>query len=191
MKGRCFFILSLGLLFSGCASTKKLGGRTVYAMIYDYSNNAVSGADFYLDGKFIGSSGINGRFMFNLYGDGEKKLHIEKDGCIAIDDLVSWAPSLVLYYRIKSSADLLRMAEKKYDEGLFSEAMEDIDSAITAGGKKDEALYLKALFLSRSGKFIHSNEVLDEMEMKRETEEYIRKLKQFNEESLKNVENKK
>ena len=191
MKGRCFFILSLGLLFSGCASTKKLGGRTVYAMIYDYSNNAVSGADFYLDGKFIGSSGINGRFMFNLYGDGEKKLHIEKDGCIAIDDLVSWAPSLVLYYRIKSSSDLLRMAEKKYDDGLFDEAMEDIDSAITAGGKKDEALYLKALFLSRSGKFIHSNEVLDEMEMKRETEEYIRKLKQFNEESLKNVENKK
>ena len=83
------------------------------------------------------------------------------------------------------------MAEKKYDEGLFSEAMEDIDSAIKAGGKKDEALYLKALFLSRSGNFIHSNEVLDEMEMKRETEEYIRKLKQFNEESLKKVENKK
>ena len=177
MKGRVWRAICVCalVLFFSCKSTGVQGidaDGVMHGMIYDYDNNGVHGVGVYIDGRYIGSSDVRGRFMFTLDDTKVHELVLEKEGWERIHDSIVFDTTLVLYYKMGNAAQLVNQAEDALDAERGEEALRLVDRALSVGGG-DDARYLKSVVLFKSGKYDEALRVLSEIEVKEGTASYI------------------
>ena len=179
-------ILIIGLLvmvpfLNSCQSARMEGNDSVYVMVYGFDDNALGLVTVFVDGREVGKTDVYGRLIFPLTGGEEEKkkaheLRLEKEGYLPVSDMVVYAPSLVLYYRMGDYYHFMRESEKALDSGNYEKALELIELALTAR-KTDDALYLKAVILRLAGRIEESRDIAEILSAKGEYSLYLEELK--------------
>ncbi len=175
MRKRIILIMFFTAVFAiSCKSTRlSLGERSVFAMFYDYDNCPINNVAFILDGKELGKSDVNGRFVFKIDDSKPHKVELKKEGFESIEDEFKYSDSLVLYYKMGNSDQYLKKAEERFDFNDYQEALKAIDKALEIKQDRDDALYLKAIVLYKLGMYEEAEAILGKMESKEINKKYI------------------
>ena len=175
MKKRVIPILLFAVITAiSCKSNSlALGERSVFAMFYDYDNCPINNVSFILDGKELGKSDVNGRFVFKIDDSKIHKVEFQREGYESIEDEFKYSDSLVLYYKMGNSDQYLKKAEERLDLNDYNEALKAVDKSLEINRNRDDALYLKAIVLYKLGRNDEAAEILDKMESKEINKKYI------------------
>lgn len=165
------------LLFLACNSSKVKNENSVYVMIYDFENKPVKGTSFFLDGKLLGNSDINGRFIFELNDTEKHTILLKHDEYEPIEDTVVYEKFLVLYYKVGNVTQLLNLAEKELDLKKYEKAMEFINRAEKIDSTREDVLYLKAVIYYKSKDYESAKKEINKITITKENQKYISELK--------------
>lgn len=171
-------MLIFGLL--SCATNRAGEDSAMYSMIYDYENNGVQGAGFYIDGKLLGESDVHGRFMIMLDEKKEYTTEIKKSGYKTETVAFYYDPSRVLYVKMGNARQFTALAEKSLDLRKYSEALIYVNYALELDSSKADSLYLKAIILNKTGRFGESSETLSKIKRRDSNKKYIEALEMKN-----------
>ena len=178
---KSFSVVFCLMILISCSSTKDLQKNSVFVMIYDCDNTPVKEVKLTLDGKLMGTSDVNGRFIFEIHDSKIHELVLEKENYETVVDSFTYEPSLVLYYRIGNPDQYLKKAEESLDEKKYSAAFDFIQKAEAINDRREDVLFLKAVILNRLKNFAESNLVLDKIELNQRNKKFIEELRKFNE----------
>jgi hypothetical protein len=149
-------VLLLTTLFIGCLSasckTAKVGradmeSGIMYAMVYDYGNTPVNGAEVFIDDHKYTESDINGRFFLGINRPGKYTIQVRKTGYEEVKQEFKFDPMNVLYIRLINATQLLELAEGAVDQGNYPYADSLIARALLIEKDRPDALFLRAVNL--------------------------------------------
>lgn len=174
------FIFSLAFIFFGCNSTNtQKNGHS--GMIYDYENNPVSKAMFFLDSDYITSTDCNGHFYIddftcrNLSGRKIiiKKDHYETISCNAED----FFSNPFVYMKIGSVSQLVKSLTEYLKKDDMEKSKLFLEKLKTSVKEKDELNiynYLCSIFYYKEENFPLAKEFLSLVAS--QENEYVKKL---------------
>lgn len=163
-----------------CATNRADKDSAMYSMIYDYENNGVQGASFYIDGKLFGESDVHGRFMLALKEKKEYTAEIKKNGFKTETVKFIYEPSMVLYVKMGNASQFTALAENSLDMRRYEEALSFTDYALKLDSEKADTLYIRAIILNKMGLFEESNETLSKIKKRKSNRNYIEQLEKLN-----------
>jgi tetratricopeptide (TPR) repeat protein len=131
------------------------------AMIYDYDNVPVNGAEIFIDDKKIIESDIQGRFVLEFRKPGEYTITVSKKGYEDIVQSFTFDPMDVLYLKMVNASQLLTLAEEALDQYSYPEAEDFLDRALVLEPHRPDILYLKSITLYLQNKYGESREILE------------------------------
>jgi hypothetical protein len=166
--GKCHFvILLIGINCASISSCKTVEPKRagtdegiMYAMIYDYENNPVTGADVFIDGKKYAESDINGRFILELTKPGYYLIRVTKKNYENLEQEFKFDPMNVLYLKMANASQLLVLAENAIDLNDHAEADAMINRALSLEKYRPDALFLKSISLYLQHRYAESEETL-------------------------------
>lgn len=149
------------VLFSGCASLRP-ETENVTGLVYDFSGEAVFGAEIFLDGKKVSESDCYGHFSLPRTCLGKKcLLSVRKrdfeDFETETDDAAVFSS---VYVKMRSFGDLLALAENDAGSGMRDSALERLARALMVRPADENALFLRAVLLCAGGDFSGAEECL-------------------------------
>lgn len=139
LKFGIFLLFAVSCLCFSCASTPDKKIDSVFVMIYDYENSGVMDVKVYVDGHLKGSTDVYGRFFFPTPTD-KKSMHnikVEKNGYEVSEMTTLLCDGQVLYFKIGNASYYAEFAEKLFDEGQISKALNMIDKALLIQDRED------------------------------------------------------
>ena len=119
----------------------------VYAMVYDYENSPVSGAAISIDGKKYIESDLQGRFILEFKQKGEHTIKVEKPNYEVIEEIFTYDPMNVLYFKMINSSQLLTQAEESLDQNAYKDAEAFVGRALALEPNRQDILYLQCVIL--------------------------------------------
>ena len=143
------FLIVVSLVFFACKTvqvkeTHEAGGL-MYGMIYDYDNITVKDVEIFVDGKNVGSSDIQGRFVLKSEKSCAHDIELRKSGYETIRQGFRFDSMDVLYFRMINAAQLLFLAEEALDEGLHDAALRCLARALALDPQRPDVLFLNAV----------------------------------------------
>jgi hypothetical protein len=176
-----FFTASIAivLLFIplSCTSIKGAnqytGEAVMYGMVYNYDNIPVSNAEVIVDGKTVGMTDNNGRFVLVSRQRNEFTLCLTKVGYETVTGVFRFEPMDVIHFVMVNADQLVSQAEHAMDEGWYAEVIRLCDRALALNPDRSDASYLKALGLVRLREYGRARLVLEELQRHIGEREYI------------------
>lgn len=170
-------ILLLFLSFISCKTSDGIErfdkGTMMFAMIYDYDNSGVSAVDIYINDEYLGTSDFQGRYIIEKGKEPNFKLKFEKNGYEAIDIDVFFDPFSVLYIKMGTSNQFLQLAEDELDAYLYTNALDYVNRSLALAPERIDAIYLKAIILSKLEDFDGAEQELLTLEEKSNVAKYV------------------
>ena len=166
MKAKRIFLLIVPiLLILGCksaASPKRAinDAGMMYAMLYDYENSPISGASIYINGKKLIESDAQGRFILEFKTGGEYSIRAEKSGYETVEDVFTYDPMNVLYFRMINAPQLMVKAEAALEQYAYAEAEELVNRALKLESGKPEILFLQSIVFYKQGRKAEARAIL-------------------------------
>jgi hypothetical protein len=151
-------------------------GGFMYAMIYDFENTPVSGADVFIDNKKYTESDINGRFIMEFVKPGHYTIRVTKTGYESMEQEFKYDPMNVIYLKMINAPQLLDRAENAMDRHDYLEAEAMIDRALTIEQYRPDALFLKSISLYLRREYEAARAVLEILSNRGYNDASIRKL---------------
>jgi hypothetical protein len=135
----------------------------MYAMVYDYGNTPVSGAEVFIDGRRYTESDINGRFFLRINRPGKYAIRVEKAGYEEVNQEFTFDPMTVLYIRLINATQLLELAEGAIDQNNYAYADSLIGRALLIDGSRPDVLFLQSVNLFLWQKYKEARAVLNSL----------------------------
>jgi hypothetical protein len=136
-------------------------GGIMYAMIYDYENTPVSGAEIYIDQKKYTESDINGRFILEVTRPGNYSVMVQKSGYEILEREFKFDPLGILYLKLINATQLLIQAENAMEQYNYDDAGQMIDRALAIEQYRPDALFLKSVLLYLCREYNESKKTLE------------------------------
>jgi len=142
----CFLLISLLASCRTGRPIKRLSNEGfMYAMIYDHDNSPVPGVAVHIEGKKIVDSDIQGRFILEQVKRGEYSVMLSKRGYETLEEVFTYDPMQVLYFKMISSSQLLALAEAAMDGAEYGRAEGYLDRALLVEPGRPDMLFLKSI----------------------------------------------
>ncbi len=187
MKKRIFLLISsmLILLLISCNSNKvqrlsyKETEPYMYGMVYDYENKPVESAQVFINGEYISSTDVQGRFILNYQMDenNEIVLKVQKNGYEVVETSFLFDPINVLYIKLINTQQLLLLAEECMANLEFSEAEILLKRALCLTPDRDDIKYLLCISLYKQDKKDEALKNIEKLNKKVIPNSYIEGLK--------------
>lgn len=157
----CFFII----FFTGCKSsvkTRNFNRATLYGMLYDYDNKPCFGAEVFVDdSKKSIQTDISGRFILVDLKKGTHQITVKLDNYEELSISFDFIDrSNILYLKIISFNQLLRLAEETLEEKKYFETDNYLTRAEAIQTDNPVAVYLRALYYMETDYFNEAVTVL-------------------------------
>jgi len=159
------FTLSLVIL-TGCPSTPKRAvndSGMMYGMVYDYDNSPVYGASIYINGIKYVESDLQGHFILQFTRNTKYTIRIVKSGYEKIENVFSFDPMNVLYFKIINASQLLTQAEEAVDQYNYAQAETLLKRAIVLEPNRPDVLYLLSIVLYKQQRNDEAKAILLEL----------------------------
>jgi|GEM_PF-1017226 len=177
----CCFCMCTALFFS-CKTTSTPKhiekDACMFIMIYDYANNGVNDVILYKDGKAIGMSDIRGRYIIDKDAKTDFQLRFEKKGYEDVQVDVHFDPFSVLYVKMGTAAQFLRLAEEHADSYMYESALDYVERALGIEHERNDILYFKAVILYKMQRLEEAQAILTALKQKNVDSEYIKRFEQ-------------
>ena len=160
MNGRTVMLALLagaGLLLSSCVSMREREMRefdraSLPGMIYDLDEKPCAGALVVVDGEPGPRTDLNGRFTIGAMSRGVHDLRVVKDGYEPLETSIDYLDrTQVLYLKVTSHGQLLRMAEEALGRRRLQEADGYLRRAEALDADDPVGFYLRAMYQVRAG----------------------------------------
>ena len=145
-----FLFISCILLFSSCRTVNfgSFSGNyiDINGMVYDFSSRPIPHCDISLNGRYITSSDINGRFTLPRLRPGEYELKAEKRGFESyLSNIDIQERGQIIYFRMPSQIQLLNLADDALTANETDIAMSYIARAHGIDSNNIETLFYYAV----------------------------------------------
>jgi len=175
---KIIFVLSLAALLTGCrsVSTPKRAiqdSGMMYAMIYDYENTPVYGVAVFINGKKYTESDLQGRFVLEFKKNGKYAIKLEKSGYELIEDMFTYDPMNVLYFKMVNASQLVSQAEEAMEQYAYKGAEELINRAHNLEPNRPDILYFQSIILYYQGRKAEAKVILENLQSRGINGEYI------------------
>ena len=175
-----FFSIIFLLLPVSCSSVKgakRISGEAVmYGMVYNNENMPVSNAEVIVDGKSIGITDAQGRFVLTSKQRKEFTITLKKPGYETVEGSFRFEPMDVIHMVMVNADQLVKLAEAAMDEGRYREVIAFCDRALDLNLERADAYYIKAISLIRLKEYGRARYILEELEKQLGEREYIRRI---------------
>lgn len=182
MKKNICFLCLCAALFCSCKTVDKARrfekDVCMFVMIYNYANNGVNDVTLYKDGKAIGISDIRGRYIIDKDKKSDFRLRFEKQGYEDVSVDVHFDPFSVLYVKMGTAAQFLRLAEEHADSYMYESALDYVERALGIEHERNDILYLKAVILYKMQRLEEAQAILTALKQKNVDSEYIKRFEQ-------------
>jgi len=173
-----FFLIVPVLLLLGCksaANPKRAinDAGMMYAMLYDYENSPISGASIYINGKKLIESDAQGRFILEFKTGGEYTIRAEKSGYETVENIFTYDPMNVLYFKMINAQQLLTQAEEALEQYAHANAEELINRALKLDSGKPEILFLQSIVFYQQGRNAEARAILIDLQSRGLNGDYI------------------
>ena len=144
------------LLFSSCVSMREQRLRefdraSLPGMIYDLDQKPCAGALVLVDGQPGPRTDLNGRFTIGALTRGSHDIRVVKEGYEPLETSIEYLDrSQVLYLKVTSHGQLLRMAEEAMGRRQLREADGYLRRAESLDADDPVGNYLRAMYLIRT-----------------------------------------
>ncbi len=145
------------VILSSCQSFRErklaeFNQAPLFGMVYDYEQKPVPAAQLLVDGRRGPQTDINGRFVIEALSRGAHRVKVTKEGFEPLEVQVDYLNrSQVLYLRVVSFNQLLRMAERALEEKRYYQVEDLLSRAAAIDPADPVGLYLRALYQSEKG----------------------------------------
>jgi hypothetical protein len=136
----------------------------MYAMVYDNENVPVSGVRVFINKKEIISSDTQGRFILTLRKEDTYTIKLQKDGYEPLEEMITFDPMNVLYFKMVNVSQLLVLAEEALEKHRYTDAERLIHRGIALEPYRRDALYLLSITLYLEKKHAEAMALLDTMQ---------------------------
>jgi tetratricopeptide (TPR) repeat protein len=169
-QGRILLCAAALLLLLSCLTDRPAGPgdfsqAVLLGIIYDYDNTPCAGASVILDGgedRF--ETDINGRFAIPLLARGEHTIAVKKQSYEELSAKINFTSrDQILYLKVFSIVQLLRMLEQELARKRFKEAEELIKRVEAIRNNDPVGLYLKAVYLLEKGQIGEARDALEQI----------------------------
>jgi len=161
------YLLLTILLVASCKTgrpIKRLSNEGfMYAMIYDYDNSPVPGVAVHIEGKKIVDSDIQGRFILEQVKRGEYRIMLAKRGYETLEEVFTYDPMQVLYFKMISSSQLLALAETALDSAEFGRAESYLNRALLIEPGRPDMLFLKSIVYYLQARHAEASAILEDL----------------------------
>jgi tetratricopeptide (TPR) repeat protein len=118
----------------------------MYGMIYDFDNTPVSAVTVYINDKKVADSDIQGRFILEkVIKKDEYRIMLTKRGYEPLEEVFTYDPMQVLYFKMINSSQLLALAETALDSAEFGRAESYLNRALLIEPSRSDILFLKSI----------------------------------------------
>lgn len=184
MKIKNGILIILQLLFVSCTTTKNISkNNTMFVMIYDMESNPISGAELYINGKLQGTSDVQGRFLISSVKSGIVKVKIIKPNYSEIETEIMFDPMQVGYFKTGTANQYFNIAKENLSKGDLKKAEYYGNKALSLSPGRNDILFLIAIIFNKKGDKEKSTEILSKIKTSEDTNLYIEKLKERNNEN--------
>jgi hypothetical protein len=145
----------------------------MYGMVYDYENSPVSAVAVYIDGKKYIETDIQGRFVMEFAKSGEYTIKLVKSGYEEVEEVFSYDPLNVLYFKMVNANQLVSMAEGALERYAYRDAENFLDRALGLEPLRPDILYLKSIVLYFQGRNGEARLILESLREQGIVGEYV------------------
>jgi hypothetical protein len=138
-------------------------GGLMYGMIYDHNNVTVKDVELCVNGKIVGSSDIQGRFVLKAKKAGLHDIELRKAGYETIQQSFRFDSMNVLYFRMINASQLIVLAEEALDAGSHDKARQYLARAIALDPLRPDALFLSAVVCHGMGDYSGASRSIREL----------------------------
>ena len=138
-------------------------GGLMYGMIYDHNNVTVKDVELCVNGKIVGSSDIQGRFVLKAKKAGLHDIELRKAGYETIQQSFRFDSMNVLYFRMINASQLIGLAEEALDVGSHDKALQYLTRAIALDPLRPDALFLSAVVCHGMGDYLRASRSIREL----------------------------
>jgi len=165
-SGKSFgYIILILILTVSCHTGKPIKRLSnegfMYAMIYDHENSPVSGVTVFLNGKNKVISDIQGRFILDDIKQGDYNIILTKKGYETLDEVFTYDPLQVLYFKMINTTQLMVLAETSLDDNDYINADRLINRALLLEPNRPDILFLRSIIYYLQGSYLEAVDILE------------------------------
>lgn len=174
MKKSIFVLIVSVFLLSACKTTNHTL-PVVQGMIYDGDNEAVSDVEIYINNQKNAISDIYGHFTLSAVDLNEQyDLQAKKKGFEEKEFSFTYTnPSQVIYLRMYSSGELIKLAEDMVEQKKYEDAETYLVRAELAGGSYLRVNYLRAVIRVLKGDYDNALKITNDILAEGYVDSYI------------------